>query len=243
MDQSYINGGGNQANTAVAGTSFASPMVAGVAALMLAAAPGLSPAQLIARMQSSAATFPSSSSTTKTACQLAATTTDTNGDYSDTSQAVECVCTKATCGAGMLDAAAAVTAASGLFVQIKASASSASPGQHVRLDGSGSTPSSGDTIVSWQWTTDPSTSDQLINADQSIATLVFPAFSTIIATLTITDSGGHTASASVKVAGAFSAASGTGAVDPLTLLMLAVLASGQVLRRRRQSNLCNCTHS
>jgi hypothetical protein len=47
----------------------------------------------------------------------------------------------------------------------------------------------------------------------------------------------------VKIAGAFSAASGTGALDPATLLMLAALASAQVLRRRRQSHGNNRSHS
>jgi serine protease len=235
MDQSYIDSGGNQDNTAQIGTSFAAPMVAGVAALMLAAAPDLTPSQLIARLRSSASAFPTSSSTTTSPCQLASTSTDSNGHYTDTSQDAECVCTKATCGAGMLNAPAAVTAASGMYVQINASDSSATPGQRVRLDGSGSTPTSGDTITSWQWTTSPDVSGNVENANQAVATLVFPAFSTITATLTITDSGGHTAFASVKIAGAFAAASGTGAVDPLTLLALAGAAVTQLLRRRRHS--------
>lgn len=236
MDQSYIDTGGNQDNTAVAGTSFAAPMVAGVAALMKAAVPNLTPSQLIARLQSSALAFPTSSSTTKTTCQMPSTATDSNGNYTDTSQAVECVCTTATCGAGMLNAAAALAAAENMFVQINASSTSGTPGQHIRLDGSGSTASAGDSIVSWQWTTSPATSDQLINADQPVATLVFPAFSTITAILTVTDSGGHTESASVKIAGAFSAASGTGALDPLTLALLAAAAVREVLQRRRRLN-------
>src|SRR6185437_14091536 len=85
MDQSYIDGGGNRDNTAVAGTSFAAPMVAGVAALMKAAVPALSPSQLIARLQSSALPFPTSSSTTRTTCQMPSTGTDSDGHYTDTS--------------------------------------------------------------------------------------------------------------------------------------------------------------
>ncbi len=220
MNQSYINAGGNQDNTAVAGTSFSAPMVAGVAALMMAAAPGLTPGQIVARMQSSALPFPTSSSTTRTVCQLPPTTTDSNGNYSDTSQAVECVCTTATCGAGMLNAAAAIITARSMFVQINASSTSGLPGQRIKLDGSGSTAAAGNSIVSWQWSTTPATSDQLINANQSVATLVFPAFSTITATLTVTDSAGNIGTASVAIKGAFGAASGTGAMDPATLVVL-----------------------
>jgi len=236
MDQSYIDAGGNKDNTAVAGTSFAAPMVTGVAALIKAALPNLTPAQLITRLQSSALPFPTSSPTTKTSCQMPATTTDSHGNYTDTSEAVECVCTTATCGAGMLNAAAAVATTENMYVQINASSSSASPGQRIRLDGSGSNAAAGNSIVSWQWTTSPATSDQLIDADQPVATLVFPAFSTITAILTITDSAGHTQSASVKIRGAFAAASGTGALDPLTLALLAAAAAWQVMRRHRRLN-------
>jgi serine protease len=234
LDQSYIDAGGNSDNTAVVGTSFAAPMVAGVAALMMAAAPSLTPSQIIARLQSSALPFPTSSSTTKTSCQLASTTTDSNGNYTDTSQDAECVCTTATCGAGMLDAAAAIMTTQNMYVQITPSGTSALPGQHIRLDGSGSTAAAGYSIVSYQWTTSPSTSDQLIDANQAVATLVFPAFSTITAILTITDNAGHTGTASVKIEGAFAAASGTGALDPATLALLSVAALWRVLHRRRR---------
>jgi serine protease len=236
MQQSYIDAGGNQDNTAVAGTSFAAPMVTGVAALVKAALPNLTPAQLIERLQSSALPFPTSSPTTQTRCQMPSTSTGSNGNYTDTSEAVECVCTQATCGAGMLNAAAAIATTENMYVQINASSTSASPGQRIRLDGSGSNAAAGHSIVSWQWTTSPATSDQLLNADQPVATLVFPAFSTLTAMLTVTDNAGHTQSASVKIEGAFAAASGTGALDPLSLALWAAAAAWQVLQRRRRLN-------
>jgi serine protease len=233
LDQSYLNGGGNPDNQANVGTSFAAPMASGVAALMLAATPSLTPAELIARMQSSALGFPTSSSTTSTSCVLASTATDSHGNYTDTSQAIECVCTTATCGAGMINAEAAVTAASGLFVQITPSSTTGSPGQHITLNGSGSTPATGNTIVSYQWTTIPATSDQLINANQAIATLVVPSFRSIQVELSITDSGGNVGSGTVTIQSAFGAASGVGSFGP-ELLALAAL-SGAVLRRRRRA--------
>jgi serine protease len=234
LNYSYLNGGGNIENEGSVGTSFAAPMAAGVAALMLADSPGLSPAQIISRMTSSALAFPTSSSNTSTACHLAATTTDANGNYTDTSQNTECVCTTATCGAGMLNAAAAVTAASGIFVQITTSSSTGTPGQRIKCDGSGSTPAAGYTIVSYQWSTIPSTSDQLENANQAIATLVVPSFRSIQVKLTITDSGGHTASSTATIQSAFAAATGAGAFDP-ALLLLGAIAAAVVVRRRMAS--------
>ena len=67
-----------------AGTSFAAPMVAGVASLMLGLAPNLSAAQLRAMLTSTAAPFPAGSD-----------------------------CNTARCGSGILDARAAVVAANG----------------------------------------------------------------------------------------------------------------------------------
>ena len=232
LNYSYLNGGGNIENEGSVGTSFASPMAAGVAALMLADSPGLSPAQIISRMTSSAVAFPTSSSNTSTACQLAATTTDADGNYTDTSQNTECVCTTATCGAGMLNASAAVTAASGIFVEITTSSTTGTPGQRITLNGSGSTAASGYTIVSYQWSTIPSTSNQIENANQAVATLVVPSFRSLQVKLTITDSGGHTDSGTATIQSAFAASTGAGAFDP-ALLILCAIAAAVVVRRRR----------
>jgi len=232
LNESYLSSGGNADNAGNVGTSFASPIVAGVAALMLAASPALTPQQLISRLESSAVGFPTASSSTSTQCQLAATATDSNGNYTDTSQNVECVCTTATCGAGMVNAAAAVTAATGIFVQITASSTTGTPGKNISLNGSGSTAATGDTIVSYHWTTIPSTSsDQFSDPNAAVTTFVVPSFRTIQVELTITDSGGHTASGTVNIQSSFGAASGSGALGPELPALIAVTAV--VLMRRR----------
>ncbi len=82
----------------VFGTSFSAPLVSGVIALMWAANPQLTASQVTAMLKSSARPFPSS---TEPVCPATDAVTG------------ECACTQATCGAGMLDAHAAVLAAMG----------------------------------------------------------------------------------------------------------------------------------
>ena len=234
LDQSYLNAGGNPDNAANVGTSFATPMVSGIAALMLAINPHMAPAQVLSRLQSSAIAFPTSSSTTATQCTLADSTLDSNGNYIEPATPAECVCTTATCGSGMANAAAAVLAAAGMFVQITPSSTTGHPGQRIRLDGSGSTAASGYTIASYQWTTDPATSGQIANANQAIAELTVPSFRTITVILTITDNIGRTDSGSVTIRSALGEASGVGAMRPAWLGLLGVLALWRLWQLRRR---------
>jgi serine protease len=233
LTQSYLSGGGNPDNGAVVGTSFAAPMVAGVAALMLAAQPALTPAQLIARLQASATPFPTSSSNTSTVCALATTTTDSSGNYIEPTAPTECVCTKATCGAGMVNAATAIAAAQGMFAQIKTSSTTGLPGQRIKLDGSGSTAASGYTIVNWQWSTIPETSDQLVDPTQPTATLVVPTFRSIQVMLTIADNAGRTASATAEIHSSIGSASGSGALDAALLWLLGACVAYRLCARVR----------
>jgi serine protease len=237
LNSGYLNSGGSPENEANVGTSFATPMVAGVAALMLSVNPKLTPSQIIARLQSSATAFPTSSpgsSPTPPICTVASAISDSSGHFPVPATPAECICTTATCGAGMLNAEAAVRLAGEAFVQITASKTSASPGEKITLDGSGSTGTNGSSIVSYQWSTDPAVSDILTNANESKATLIVPSFRSITVTLTIVDSSGQTSSASILIESAIGAAAGRkgGGLEPTWLAALALLALWQLYRRR-----------
>jgi hypothetical protein len=91
------------------GTSFAAPLVSGTAALMLSARPSLSPIEVKQLLQATARAFPVTGGSDASVSQCVAPHFDSVGD--PVSQ-LECYCTTTTCGAGMLDAGAAVLAAS-----------------------------------------------------------------------------------------------------------------------------------
>ena len=127
------------------GTSFSAPLVAGAAGLMLSVNPTLTPAQLRAALRSSSRAFPTTGGSPNIVMCQAPT-----GAVQD-----ECYCTTATCGAGMLDVAAAVAAAGAPATsQAVAVATPAvpAPTESVTLDASASVPSSGRTITAYEWT-------------------------------------------------------------------------------------------
>jgi serine protease len=103
------------------GTSFSAPLAAGVASLMLAINPSLSPDALIARMKSTA--LPHTSSGSYGSCSA--------------NNTVACNCTTALCGAGLLNPQAAVQDANKPAAVI-AAVGSPSLGATITLDGRGS---------------------------------------------------------------------------------------------------------
>jgi len=94
----FLHGG-----TPTLGTSFASPLVAAAAGLMLSVQPGLTPDELAHRLRSSARPFPTTADPGVPACRVPA-------GFGDVEQ-LECRCTTDTCGAGLLDVGAAVARA------------------------------------------------------------------------------------------------------------------------------------
>lgn len=132
------------------GTSFSAPLVAGAAALVLSVHPNATPAQVRSLLQSSARPFPTSGADPGTPQCLAPQAGVDQG---------ECYCTTTTCGAGMLDARAAVQAArtqalAATGVQALIAVTPANPvgGQTITLDASGSLFSGSNTLASTTWT-------------------------------------------------------------------------------------------
>ncbi|HEY6352863.1 MAG TPA: S8 family peptidase, partial [Burkholderiaceae bacterium] len=155
------------------GTSFSAPLVSGTAALMLSVNPTLTPSQVRSMLQATARAFPTTGGTAGTVACVPPTTT----------QQRECYCTTGTCGAGMLDAHAAVSAVpapSAAQALAFATPVAPVPGDTVTLDGSTSVPASGKTISTYQWT--------MVN-NGGIAAL---GATTNAATATVTTNGGGT---------------------------------------------------
>jgi serine protease len=88
------------------GTSFAAPLVAGTVALMLSARPELTPAEVRSALRRGARPFPTTGADNGT--DPTPVTPCVTPSFVDQ---LQCYCTTALCGAGMLDAAAAVRAA------------------------------------------------------------------------------------------------------------------------------------
>jgi serine protease len=130
------------------GTSFSSPLVAGVAALMMGVQPGLTPAQVRSTLQSTARAFPSTGAdngpddpTPVTQCHAPATGVDQ----------LQCYCNTSYCGAGMMDAGAAVAAVAGPLARIDVDTAAPTAGKLVQFNGSNSTMAPGRTLVSYAW--------------------------------------------------------------------------------------------
>jgi serine protease len=129
------------------GTSFASPIVAGAVAMVLSQRPALTPAELRQVLQATARPFP----------QDGATNLPLSSDPvpacrpPDGSEQLQCYCQTGLCGAGMLDAAAAVAASEGAFARIALRTASPVAGDTVTLDGSGSLPAVGRTVAGYAW--------------------------------------------------------------------------------------------
>jgi serine protease len=215
---------GNALNAANVGTSFAAPIVAGVAALMRSVNSQLTPAELIARLKAAATPFPTLAiAPTGGVCHVAALTRDSANTYTDV-QDRDCQCTTATCGAGMINAPAAVLAALRPLAVIKSSATIGSIGQRISLDGSGSAATNTRRIASYQWSVDPSIS--ILNPTAAMAEIVFPATRPITVTLVVTDDTGAQDTSSLLIASAVTGtgSGGGGVFGLLDLLLLAMLA-------------------
>jgi len=228
-------------NSAVSvGTSFSAPLVSGTVALMLSVRPSLTSTEVLSLLQKTVRPFVSSGATAGTA-QCRAPTSAVQD---------ECYCTTSTCGAGMLDAAAAVAAAqaanSGTVTITATPASGVTAGQTISLS-AGSSLASGRTVASTAWTLvdGGGAVSGFASATNAATTSLAPtAAGTIVVKVVLTDDLGvqYSATSSLSVAAApvvtppttstgSSGGGGGGAFSAGWLLLLAL--AGLALRRPR----------
>jgi serine protease len=189
--------GYSDGNSISVGTSFAAPLVAGTVGLMLAVDPTLTPAAIAAKLKATARPFPTSGSsdTTVAACKPPSAT-----------EQLECYCTTSTCGAGLLDAGAAVAAAvppqaNPPTTGISVSNSAPTAGQSVTVSASGATANGGRSIAGYRWQITSGGAYAAFSGSTSaaVATLATSAAGSVVVSLTVTDSAGATGSASSTV--------------------------------------------
>ncbi len=172
-------------NDLTLGTSFSAPLVSGTAALMISANPSLTPAQVLTALKNTARTFPA----TGAAPGVRACTTPTS-----TAQNSECYCTTSTCGAGMLDAGAAVAAVAVVTANIGVASTTVVVGDAVALDGAQSRASGSATILSYLWEVTSGSATFTSATNASSATLATSETGNVVVSLTVTDSAGRQAS-------------------------------------------------
>ncbi|MET0683613.1 MAG: S8 family serine peptidase, partial [Casimicrobiaceae bacterium] len=217
------SGGGStytDAFNASIGTSFAAPLVAGTVALMFSAQPALSASTVRSLLQSTARAFPTSGGDTGEATTLPQCTVPRYNGTTPIDQ-LQCYCTTSACGAGMLDAGAAVIAALGLQAHIAVSPVAPVAGQAVTFSAAPSVVTSGHGIVAYRW--------EIVSGggivagfagatNGSTATAVTSGAGTFSVRLTVTDNAGLVATTvSVVNVGAFNSnpVGGTAAFDRL----------------------------
>jgi serine protease len=176
------NGYTDQTNTNL-GTSFAAPIVSGIAALMRAVNANLTPPQLIARLKASSSPYPQPVTTPPTPqCDNASPTM------------VECACTTSTCGAGMVNAFSAVKAALNPISAVKIPAGFI--GGTATFDASGSAAACGATIATYSWS---KTGAVVINSGAASAQVNVTTSGAGTLTVVVTDSAGNTDTAVVNI--------------------------------------------
>jgi serine protease len=227
-------------NTSI-GTSFSAPLVSGTVALMLSAQPSLTAAQVKAMLQATARPFPTTGGTAGIPACVAP-----GGAAQD-----ECYCTTSTCGAGMLDAHAALLAVNGVQAAISLTTTTPTTNQAIALTSS-SVESAGHTIASYAWTilNAGSSNAAITSAANAVSvTVMAPLAGTFLIQLTTTDNNGYVSSTTLSVVvvapvvvtppasapAATSSGGGGGAlgVGWLLLLLTAVLALAATGGRER----------
>jgi serine protease len=180
----------NQTNYNV-GTSFSTPLVSGIAALMLSVNGNLLPSQIQSRLQEGVTQpFPVSSDNTVPTCHMPANSNDL--------QASQCNCTTQTCGAGMANANGAVNAALRPIAAVQLP-TAVTGGTTVTLDASLSSASCGSSIASYAWSIPGGGGGIIGSTTQSSARVMAPTSGTITVQVVVTDNMGRIDTAQVVV--------------------------------------------
>jgi len=173
------------------GTSFSTPIVAGIAALMTSVNANLTSVQLIARLKEGAKAFPAAPpGSSLPTCHVPASTNDVQNS--------ECVCTTQTCGAGLANAPGALAAALRPIAAI-ARPTIIAAGQTVSLSAAASGTACNRTITDYTWTAVSPSNFPIQQAHTATASIVAPSSGSVTLQLTVTDDAGRTDSANVTV--------------------------------------------
>lgn len=220
-------------NRVTVGTSFSAPLVSGTLALALAVRPQLEPDDLRALVRRTAREFPTSGALAPNAPQCQAPRDDLTQD--------ECYCTTDTCGAGMLDAAAAVAAAEGVIPRIRVETESPAADRTIRLSAADSLPTEGGTLTAnavWSIVDGNGIVDAFETTSGLEATVRPSAGGSFTVRVRVTDSTGSTATVdrTVRVSGDREDEDddwGSGALGGgyLVALLAAVVATRRAVRR------------
>lgn len=180
------------------GTSFATPIVAGTVALMLSKRPTLQPADVTAALRASARPFPTSGADNGVTDPTPVPVCVAPGP----SEQLQCYCTTSLCGAGMLDAAAAVAAVSGLVPGIGQSPAVLEAGAVITLSAGSTQVPAGRSIAQYAWTLVDgggivSGFNSATNA--ALATLTPTAAGAFVVRLTVTDDLGVATSTELRI--------------------------------------------
>jgi serine protease len=176
------------------GTSFATPMVAGIAGLMLSVNANLSPTQIAARLRASSNTFPPAPPGTMVPICQAPSSTNL--------QTSECYCTTTTCGAGIANADSAVAAALRPIAALQLPAT-IMVGPNV-FDASASAAACMHSVASYSWSIIDGTATGTIAgpANGSSAIVVAPTSGSFIVQVVVTDDAGSTDTAQAVLSSA-----------------------------------------
>lgn len=205
------------------GTSFAAPLAAGAASMMLAINPNITPDALISRLKASSR--PHVAIDRYPSCFV--------------NNQVACNCTTSLCGSGLLDPFSAVQAAYSPAAVIRAG-QPVSPGTKLTLDGSLSAAVTGAFVSAYQWAQVGGSPLTIPNAGHSVTQVVLPASAdSFVFQLTVVDNLGRSGVAEMAFvsasAGAGGASSGGGATHRGALAILILLASLVLIARNKSA--------